>query len=171
MRSLFSLLLYLLKIPYLCEKYLLMDSFLQSLYTQYNDLLTQKQLLDLNLTKVGELILLNKGTLPTGQPRPAAPPIEKVAITEPPAEKKSKPYNPDMNWQDKILYVLTGLNTSATAKQIAIKIRELEPHTQLSVEKSVELTTSRMSNAGIIGAKKEGVKNYYYILLSINDPK
>ncbi|MCW3123949.1 MAG: hypothetical protein JWQ38_3441 [Flavipsychrobacter sp.] len=70
-------------------------------------------------------------------------------------------YNPNTNWQKKILYVLNLLGKPATAKEIAQKIKELEPDSQQSVDKSVELTTSRMNKAGEIAAQKEGVKNYY----------
>jgi hypothetical protein len=126
--------------------------FLQSLYSQYNELSRQRKLLDANLTKIAELILLNNGQVP-GEVS-----MEYTTVGHIPGE-----YNPKANWQDKIKYILSKATRPLTASEIASEIRLFEPHTEKSVEKSVTLTTSRMSRDGEIIATKEGVKNYYSI--------
>jgi hypothetical protein len=74
-----------------------------------------------------------------------------------------KEYNEKMMWTEKILYALNELRLPATAHQVASAIHGLEPDSNLSIEKSVELTTSRMFKNKIINAKKEKNKNYYYL--------
>ncbi len=73
-------------------------------------------------------------------------------------------YNTNMNWQQKIAIAMRLIGKPATAREIAVKIKELEPDSMLSIDKSVELTTSRMYKSGEIAARKEGVKNYYSLL-------
>jgi hypothetical protein len=70
-------------------------------------------------------------------------------------------YDTNMNWQQKIAIAMRLIGKPATAREIAVKIKELEPDSTLSIDKSVELTTSRMYKSGEIAARKEGVKNYY----------
>lgn len=154
-----------------------MNNLLQSLLKNYNNLLKERALIEVNLLKIKELIEINEKAL-NGDREDA--PIPEMAnkmpdiaaktpdkpVNEPLKVTNDKPdnlpgYDEKMGWDKKVVYILSQTYKPATAKEIAAEIRKLEPNSRMSVEKSVELTTSRLSKAGIINARKEGVKNYY----------
>ena len=109
--------------------------------------------------KISQQILQQREELQNKPSQPKAP-----TGKAPGTNAGGQQYDANMNWQQKIAVAMRLMGKPATAREIAVKIKELEPNSQLSVDKSVELTTSRMHKNGEIAARKEGVKNYYSLL-------
>lgn len=126
-----------------------------------------RQSLEVKISKIDELIALERMDQVNSTDIPFLPDFAKIPAST--INKVSirtilqKEYNQKMNFREKIVHVIHDARKPISAADIAAEIKRREPATTLSVDKSVQLNTSRMKRDEILGSQKDGKKSLYYL--------